>query len=375
MTPVSPATPRILVVSMRGHRFQAANTIQYEFEDFLCRHLGATLCAPVAEPSMSRRRWRLARYLGASDVTASRFARVPAAHASADRYDLTIVVADNPYQLHALAQVDGWQHRTGTRVGYITELWPPMLASWRMRREPLSLYDAFLIGSGGGHDELARVSGRPTGFIPLAVDTDRFVPSDPAAERPIDAIYVGRRLPVVHAGAMGWATRHDRLYFHDTARSQPLQVDDPAAHRRLYASLLKRARYSFAFPAKLDKRQETGGVSEIGARYYELSAAGVTILGRRPDVAHFDTLFGHTDAVIDFDPDRDDPGSVLDALEREPARRTAIAVHGAANALRQHDWSHRIAAMFAFIGTPVPEAVEARIAALAHRADALSPPA
>ena len=209
---------------------------------------------------------------------------------------------------------------------------------------------------------------RPCHLLPIGIDVESFVPAELGLERPIDVAYVGRRLPEVHEQALRWARERGAYYLFDTGRP-PLYVEDPARHRWLYASQIKRTALAFAYPAKSDVDEETGGVQEIGARYFEFAAAGATILGTAPATERFDAEFSWPDALVPLPQDSASVGAELDALLEDAPRRRAIERAGICGTLRRHDWSHRFRDILHHAGlSPVP-AVEDRIERLARRAE------
>ena len=63
---------RILVLSVRGFRFQAANCCLYEFEDLLCDLESADLYVPTKEFNWANKIYRATKYLSSSDRLAER---------------------------------------------------------------------------------------------------------------------------------------------------------------------------------------------------------------------------------------------------------------------------------------------------------------
>ena len=365
--------PRILIVSLRAFKAQAANTSLYEFEDFLCRELGADLYAPRGEFDAFRKVWRLARYVTGSDRLAERVSFYPTEFEPRGSYDLALAAYDGPWNLHLLHSVRGWRERCRVRACYVTEVWPPSLESWRLRREPFASYDCFFIAVPHLVEGFAALANRPCHFLPLAVDMDRFDPFPHAPARSIDAAYLGRRDARLHEALLGWSARGGRFYFYDTAKAQRVFVENHASHRRLYTDLLKRSSYTFAFPAKADLAEETRGLQVIGARYYEFTAAGCIVIGGRPDTDQFRREFGWHDSVVGFDPETDRIEALLGSLDADAERRRSIAARNVAEALRRQDWVYRAQLLLERVGLAGGHALDARVDALRARADALDP--
>jgi hypothetical protein len=131
----------------------------------------------------------------------------------------------------------------------------------------------------------------------------------------------------------------------------------------MLASQARRSRFFVAYPAKFGDG-ENRGLSEVGARYYEGTAAGAVLLGQAPTAPAFARDFPWPDAVIE---PRADGGDVRDLVPALLARSEALeraSVRNAVNALRRHDWSHRWKALLGLAGLAPRPALEARLAGL-----------
>jgi hypothetical protein len=120
-----------------------------------------------------------------------------------------------------------------------------------------------------------------------------------------------------------------------------LNTFDLEQHRALFANKAKRSRYFIAYPAKVDRPEERGAQSELGARYFEGAAAGTIMIGERPSNEHFDRLFPSPDAVIPLPHDAQDVEDVITDLDRQPDRQDRIRRTNVVDALLRHDWVYR----------------------------------
>jgi len=329
----------------------------------------ADLLCPDDESVQSRKIARLVKYLRGSDLLASRLARFPTQDTLDEAHDLIIVIADNPWQLHALERVRGWREHPARRVCYLAELWPPALKSWRLMREPFALYDHLFIGTTSPVIPLQQLTGVPCSFLPVGVDTDVFTPHPYSPRRCIDVNYIGRREPGIHSSLLRGAAQDDYFYFFDTIRVQDIYVDDYKQHRTMYSNVLKRSATAIAVPAKSTNPGETGGSSEISGRLFEFSAAGAAILGRRPRTEAFDRLFGWEDAVIDLPDDATRTARRVNELLHEESALFAVQQRNIVNALRKHDWVYRWQQILAAVELAPEDRARQRVAALARRAD------
>jgi hypothetical protein len=129
------------------------------------------------------------------------------------------------------------------------------------------------------------------------------------------------------------------FYVYDTVGN--FDVNDARDHRALVASLIKRCRYFIAYPAKFSVIAETGGLQEMGPRYFEGAAGGAVMIGRAPNSQGFDSLFDWPDAVI---PTSTDPNGIVELvaeLDAQPERAQHIRRRNVVNSLRRHDWAYR----------------------------------
>lgn len=165
---------RILVVSVRGFRFQAANCCIYEFEDLLGELEGADLYLPVQEFDLPRKIYRTIKYLGGSDYWADAIAPFPKELTLDREYDLLFAVLDNPWQMHLINAIAGWRDKCRYSACYIAEMWQPDLSNWRLLEEPWQNFDRVFLGVTHCSAELSKLINRPVTYIPPAVDTLAF---------------------------------------------------------------------------------------------------------------------------------------------------------------------------------------------------------
>ena len=143
-------SPNILVVSVRGYRFQAANCCIYEFEALLVELESAQLFCPGDEDAFSfdsaRKIYRTAKYAGLSDKLAAKLAPFPEELVLDREYDLLFAVLDNPWQMHLLESIKGWRDKCRKTACFIAEMWMPDLDNWRLIKEPWHNFDRVFLG-------------------------------------------------------------------------------------------------------------------------------------------------------------------------------------------------------------------------------------
>ncbi len=352
-------SPRILVVSVRGYRFQAANCCIYEFEDLLKDLESAQLYEPKGESDFARKIYRTAKYAGFSNSFAAKVAPFPEELTLDREYDLLFAILDNPWQMHLLESIKGWQDKCRRTACFIAEMWEPDLQNWRLFKEPWSSFDHVFLGVTRCLEGLSKLIEPPVTYIPPAVDTLRFSPYPDPPQRSIDVSYVGRRSPIIHDALIKKAEEDNFFYYYDTVKGK-LEIGNPREHRLLLAGLFQRSRYNITNYAKFNEAAETGGTQEIGYRFFEGAAAGTVMIGMPPGGDAFPHYFDWEDAIIKVDFSGTDVVETIAELDAQPERLERISRTNVANSLLKHDWAYRWRDMLGALGLEPSPAMVAR---------------
>jgi hypothetical protein len=371
----------VLLLSMRGLSDLVAYCLQYELEDVVADLTGADRIDAGNREALefSRRIYKLARLTTGSRAFA-RACTPPPSTVKLDRdYDLFFPVFNSAYELMALATVPNWRKRSRFAACFINEIWTSDLPGYLV--ELLAEFDHIFVGLRHPVSEVARISGRPCTYLPMAVDVLRFSPQPERPLRAIDVCNIGRRSPITHDALRRLASDGRIFYYYDTVaasgtglRQRSFHVDDASEHRLLLANLLKRSRFFIANRALVNEDEMTAGRDEISGRFYEGAAAGTVMLGEAPRTEEFKRQFDWPDAVIPLPFHSPDVGRVLFDLGRDSDRLERISLDNVRNAALRHDWVHRLRAVFETVGLPPTEAMlerESRLEAIAAEA---SPP-
>ena len=251
--------------------------------------------------------------------------------------------------------IPNWRQRCGKAACFINEVWSDSLPEYLL--ELLSNFDHVFIGFRHSVNDVARITGRPCTYLPLAVDVALFAPVSPAQPRLIDVCNIGRRSPITHRALLDDAERRQSFYYYDTVaasgadlKNRTFRVDSPHEHRRMLATLLKHSRYYIANRSYVNKPEFTQGREEISARFYEGAAAGTVMIGEAPRSKEFEQQFDWPDAVIHVPFDSADIASILANLNSDPERLRAVRLNNVREAARRHDWLHRIEVVFETLG-------------------------
>ena len=115
--------------------------------------------------------------------------------------------------------------------------------------ELLSGFDHIFLGLRDCVDEVARITGRPCSYLPLASDVLRFAPRESDQPRPIEVCNIGRRSQVTHHALLEDSARRGSFYYYDTVaasgtdlKQRTFRVESPREHRTMLAPLLPNSR-------------------------------------------------------------------------------------------------------------------------------------
>jgi Glycosyl transferases group 1 len=357
----------VLLLSMRRLDDLVAFALQYEFEDIVADVTGADRVDAGDRESLerSRRVYKLARVATGSRWLARTSAPGPSTAGLQRDYDLFFPVFNHPYELYGLAAVPDWRRRCRVAACFINEVWSADLPGYLL--ELLADFDHVFLGMRHAVDEVQRIVGRPTSYLPLAADVLRFSPLPDGPPRAIDVCNLGRRSPITHHALLSLARERRIGYYYDTVaasgtagKQRTFRVDNASEHRLLLASILQRSRYFIANRSRANEPEFTAGGDEISSRFYEGAAAGTVMLGEAPRTPEFESQFDWPDALTHLPFDSADVGRVLAELNADPQRLARISRDNVRNSALRHDWVHRLGTVFATAGIAPTDAMVER---------------
>jgi Glycosyl transferases group 1 len=372
----------VLLLSQRRIADLAAYCLAYEFEDTLAEVTGALKIDATDLPALefSRRAYKLVRLATRSSGLARRLAPYPRNFVVLSHdFELFFPVFSHTFELYSLATIPNWRQRCRRAACLINEVWPDMLPEYLL--ELLSAFDHVFIGNHHAVGDVARLTGRPCSYLPLAVDVLRFAPASLDQPRPIEVCNIGRRSPVTHQAILDDADRRQSFYYYDTVaasgadlKQRTFRVDSPHEHRRMLAAVLKHSHYYIANRSYVNKPEFTAGRDVISARFYEGAAAGTVMIGEAPRTNEFKQQFDWPDAVIHMPFDSPDIASFLAELNGDPERLRLVRRNNVREAALRHDWLHRIQVVFDTLGLAPTERMRARAKRLGEIAADISCP-
>ena len=320
----------------------------------------------MAALEFARRAYKLARLATGSPTLARRIAPHPRNKVILERdFDLFFPVFSHAFELYSLATIPNWRQRCRKAACFINEVWSHTLPEYLV--ELLSPFDHVFIGNHHCVVDVARITGRPCSYLPLAVDVLRFAPASSDQPRLIEVCNIGRRSAVTHQALLDHAERRQSFYYFDTVaasgadlKQRTFRVDSAHEHRRMLATLLKNSCYYMANRSYVNKPEFTAGRDVISARFYEGAAAGTVMIGEAPRTDEFKQQFDWPDAVIHVPFDSPDISRILMDLNRDPERLLAVRRSNVHEAALRHDWLHRLQAVFDTLGLAPTGKMQAR---------------
>ena len=316
-TGASPA--RVLMPTLRRINPHAAWCANYEFEDVI-RAVDDVQLLELEQGEWFAPRHRIARSLAWHGRHPAFTGMNPGLKpVVVDRdYDLFVFVCMNVWDLLYLNAIHDWQSRCRVKVCYMAEFYSGQASQYDQFLRTLSRFDHVLQSFSGSVPAVTRVIGKPCHHVPFAAD-----------------------VRALHALPQATATRHRRVQHRRplrspctrrscswrppvtcstcTTRSHPPWCSPRARtqHRDLLANCAKRSRFFVTYEAKFGN-SENQGQSEVGARYFEGTAAGAVLLGRAPTVPSFREDFPWPDPVVEVKVD----GSRCGGRARQPRDQT-----------------------------------------------------
>ncbi len=359
---------RVLLLSQRRVADLVAFCLAYEFEDVFAAVTEAERIDAVGFSNLEfcRRVYKRMRLASIPSPLARRLTPYPRSKVILGHdYELFFPVFSNAFQLYSLAMIPNWRERCRKAACFITEVWVGLLPEYLL--ELLSGFDHIFLGLRHCVEDVARITGRPCSYLPLATDVLRFTPGPIDRPRPIDVCNIGRRSLVTHRALLEDAERRELFYYYDTVaasgsdlKQRTFRVDSPHEHRIMLATILKHSRYFIANRSHVNNPEFTAGRDEISARFYEGAAAGSVMIGEAPRSEEFKMQFDWPDAVIPVPFDSPDIGGLLADLNEVPERLSTIRRHNVREAALRHDWLHRIRIVFDVLGLVPTEKMLAR---------------
>jgi len=301
---------------------------------------------------------------------------LPETHLAQPGKDLNVlfVLVMNGGWIDPLAAIPQWRQRYDVVVAYISDCWV-------VEALPRSLaqFDHIFVPYQEAQPLLADLFKVPVSVLPFGTNVRS--QGSPRTERFVDITSYGRGCLNYHTAIFDSFNRPERdlvYYVHSLLNQEyaptlpygPLRAD--YQHTTLLTKMLCRSKAALAFSNTYTANTQSTMQNHIahrsnfpvlGYRWFEISAAGAAVLGRRPQTSLLEQYLGWEDATIELP---DDPQVGLEFifdLLADKGRMAAIHRRNYYENLVRNDWRHRIKTMFETLAIPLPEKIQAQLKA------------
>lgn len=188
--------------------------------------------------------------------------------------------------------------------------------------------------------EFERIYQIPVSYLPLGVDAKKYGGYD--AHKIIDVNGYGRQYGSLDKILSERFNQRDsnRIYHHTGHQHTPI-IHDVYAHRRLFWQQLRKSKIALAFDPLYADLNNRFPFSFTGQRWFESSAAGCVIVGKRPTCFEFSELFDWQHSTIELPDDENNMADMIEDL-LDNWDLESIGRRNAEQCLSRHDWRLRI---------------------------------
>ncbi|MGF1568022.1 MAG: glycosyltransferase [Nodosilinea sp.] len=292
--------------------------------------------------------------------------------------NVLLILGLNGSDLEALAAIPRWRRRYDLVVAYLFDCWvvealPRIAAQIDHLFIPFPEMQAVLE---------ARL-GLPVSLLPFGADV--LGQGSARLDRPVDVISYGRNPLAYHqtlVTSFGQPGSNRLYYTHPTAQTEvfPTLPYGPERfdyqHRLLLGKMLRRSKAALAFSNTYTAQVPSTvtphvahrvPVPILGYRWFEISATGCAVIGKRPKSPLLAEYLGWEDATIELP---DDPRLGVDFIGNllgDTDRMAAIHQRNYRENLIRNDWRHRLRMMFERLALPLPPRLKNQLGEIERR--------
>jgi hypothetical protein len=246
-----------------------------------------------------------------------------------------------PRDVFSINSIKNWKKSCHCSIIYFDEIWISQINNNRSAIKIMSEFDFIFSGCNASCDIINKLTNKPCYYLPPAVNIFSFIPWPVSTKRVIDVFSIGRRNEQHHEELLQLSDKGEIFYLYDTVYSGNLHTKDYKAHRNLISSLIKKSKYFMVDIPKFDLIQETNKQCEIGYRYFEGSAGGSLMLGRKPEGSKFEEFFGWDNSVLEVDQKTGGITSLVKELNKNEDFVTKQRKKSILNSIERNDWAYR----------------------------------
>ncbi|HIK18357.1 MAG TPA: glycosyltransferase family 1 protein [Leptolyngbyaceae cyanobacterium M33_DOE_097] len=350
------------ILSQRNLVSTVSTDCLFEFEDLVVQTCGAQILAPIARPVKIRAHHKPTLINRLSEKVTRRLigAFEPLSFSLPSQHSpkVLLIPAIHGHQLHALSAIKDWRKQFDIVAAYVFDAW-----NFDIYPDYVRQFDHLFVPMPELVEPLHQTFQIPVSFLPFGSDALQHGSNEDG--RFIDLLSYGR-IPEAFHRAFSEAFNQpgsEQLYYRATPRAsssypnRPYRDREDIRDRRLFYQLLRRTKLAIAFDTMYPGMREFP-YPFITIRWFECSATGCGIVGKRPTTPAADELLNWRDATIELPDNPQRSVEMIRSLLDDPHRLQAIRSRNYKHNLARHDWRWRIEQMLQTLGLPIPHPLE-----------------
>lgn len=132
-----------------------------------------------------------------------------------------------------------------------------------------------------------------------------------------------------------------RVYYH-TDHMHIDGINNTYRHRAMFWKLLRGSKIALAFDSMLANNEGRFKFSFVGQRWFESTAAGCVVVGKRPTCLEMNELFPIENSTIELPDNQSEVLPFIEALLNDDKKLSEIGTNNYLYALEKNDWRHRL---------------------------------
>ncbi|TVQ41743.1 MAG: glycosyltransferase family 1 protein [Gloeocapsa sp. DLM2.Bin57] len=352
----------IYLLSCRGLVSSVSYDSLFELEDLMVSLLQGTLIIPTLKKELkflinsidSKTKKVFNKTFGLYNIE-----QFPISQTETPNILFMIDVAGSCFEL--LSSIKNWRKKFDIVVAYISDSWLLL----KYQKKYLELIDYLFVPQPEVREDIERGLGKKVFLLPFACDTLAHGSAD--LNRFIDVINFGRNNPDYHkilSEKFARESESNRFYYDVIARANQKYPEIVSyreridyQYRKQLFYLLRHSKLALLFDNPYTKQKRKIPYSYLTVRWFEASASGCAIVGKRPTTSLYNELFPWENATIELPDDPQEGIEFIENLLEDESRLHTMHKRNYLENLIRNDWRHRIKYMLEVINIPLPNSL------------------
>ncbi len=181
----------------------------------------------------------------------------------------------------------------------------------------------------------------PVSYVPMASDVLEY--GGYSQYKFIDINGYGRQnITYSNLISKAFNCRESKRIYHHTDHMHIGGINDIYAHRRFFWQVLRGSKIALAFDSMYANNNNRFNFSFVGQRWFESTAAGCVVLGKRPTCPEMNEIFDWDNSTIEVPESPADFLPFIEALLENETALTNIGIDNYIHALEKNDWRYRL---------------------------------